>query len=160
ASEASGPSRLAPIPRRVGRACEPDSKYCQTPAMLRIEDSDRVRTLTLDRPEALNAFNEALYDEVTDALIAANEDPRIAGVLMTGAGRAFSAGADLFEMARHASDPDFHPGRHGFIGMLDCLIDYEKPFLLAINGLGLGIGATIIGFADLVFMASTARLRC
>ena len=44
--------------------------------------------------------------------------------------------------------------------MLDQLIDYEKPFLLAINGIGLGIGATIIGFADLVFMSSTARLRC
>src|SRR5207248_5030309 len=65
-----------------------------------------------------------------------------------------------FEMARHASDPDFSPGRHGFVGMLDQLIDYEKPFLLAINGIGLGIGATIIGFADLVFMSSTARLRC
>ena len=128
--------------------------------MLRIDDSDRVRTLTLDRPEALNAFNEALYDEVTDALITAHDDPGVAVVLMTGAGRAFSAGADLFEMARHASDPDFKPGRHGFVGMLDRLIDYEKPFLLAINGIGLGIGATIIGFADLVFMSSTARLRC
>ena len=59
---------------------------------LHIEDENRVRTLTLNRPEALNAFNEALYDATAEALLAAAEDPEVAVVLITGAGRAFSAG--------------------------------------------------------------------
>jgi enoyl-CoA hydratase/carnithine racemase len=128
--------------------------------MLRSEDSDRVRVLTLDRPEALNAFNEALYDALTDALAAALDDPSVAVVVLTGEGRAFCAGTDLLEMAQRTTDPAFVPGRHGFPGLIDGLIAFEKPLVLAINGLGLGIGATIIGHSDLVFMSSTARLRC
>lgn len=128
--------------------------------MLRSEDSDRVRVLTLDRPEALNAFNEALYDALTDALATALDDASVAVVVLTGAGRAFCAGTDLLEMARRATDPAFVPGRHGFIGLVDGLIAFDKPLLLAINGVGLGIGATIIGLSDLAFMSSAARLRC
>jgi enoyl-CoA hydratase/carnithine racemase len=128
--------------------------------MLRSDDSERVRVLTLDRPEALNAFNEALYDALTDALAAAAADPAVAVVVLTGAGRAFCAGTDLLEMAQRATDPNFVPGRHGFIGLIDGLIAFDKPLLLAINGLGLGIGATIIGLSDLAFMSNTARLRC
>jgi enoyl-CoA hydratase/carnithine racemase len=128
--------------------------------MLQIQDDARVRTLTLDRPDALNAFNEALYDATTDALLAAAEDPSVAVVVLTGNGRAFCAGTDLLEMASRGSDPDFVPGRHGFPGLIDALTVFPKPLLLAVNGLGVGIGATITGFADLVFMASSARLRC
>jgi len=128
--------------------------------MLHSNDSDRVRVLTLDRPEALNAFNEALYDELTDALAAALEDSAVAVVVLTGAGRAFCAGTDLLEMAQRVADPAFVPGRHGFVGLIDGLIAFDKPLLLAINGLGLGVGTTIIGLADLVFMSETARLRC
>ncbi len=65
---------------------------------LHIADENRVRTLTLDRPEALNAFNEALYDATADALLAAADDPEVAVVIITGTGRAFSAGQDLTEM--------------------------------------------------------------
>jgi enoyl-CoA hydratase/carnithine racemase len=128
--------------------------------MLSRDDSERVRVLTLERPEALNAFNEALYDALTDALAEALEDPGVAVVVLTGAGRAFCAGTDLLEMARRATDPAFVPGRHGFLGLVDGLIAFDKPLLVAINGLGLGIGATIIGLSDLAFMSSTARLRC
>jgi enoyl-CoA hydratase/carnithine racemase len=128
--------------------------------MLRSEDTDRVRVLTLDRPEALNAFNEALYDALTDALADALEDPAVAVVVLTGEGRAFCAGTDLIEMAQRASGPGFVPGRHGFPGLIDGLIAFDKPLLLAINGLGLGIGATIIGLSDLAFMSTAARLRC
>ncbi len=128
--------------------------------MLQIEDHARVRTLTLDRPEALNAFNEALYDATTEALRAAADDPAVAVVLLTGSGRAFSAGTDLLEMHDRATNPDFAPGTHGFLGLIDALADFPKPLLCAINGVGLGIGATVLGFADLAFMSTTARLKC
>lgn len=127
---------------------------------LTIDDNRRVRTITLDRPEALNAFNEELYDATTDALRAAAFDPEVAVVLLTGNGRGFSAGTDLLEMHARATDPDFVPGRHGFVGLLDALVDFPKPLICAVNGVGLGIGATILGFADLAFMSSTAKLKC
>lgn len=128
--------------------------------MLQVSDERRVRTLTLDRPEALNAFNEALYDALADALLEAAEDPGVAVVLLTGSGRGFSAGTDLLEMHRIATDPAFERGRHGFPGLVDALVDFPKPLVVAVNGVGLGIGATILGFADLAFMSSTARLKC
>lgn len=125
-----------------------------------IADENRVRTLTLNRPDALNAFNEALYDATTDALNAAAEDPEIAVVLITGAGRAFCAGQDLTEMAARITDPGFAAGAHGFPGLLDALAAFPKPLICAVNGVGVGLGTTILGFADLAFMSSAARLKC
>jgi len=127
---------------------------------LLIHDENRVRTLTLDRPDALNAFNEALYDATAEALLEAAADPSVAVVLLTGNGRAFSAGTDLLEMHQLATDPEFERGKHGFLGLLDALVAFPKPLICAVNGLGLGIGATILGFADLAFMSSTAKLKC
>jgi len=128
--------------------------------MLTISDDARVRTLMLNRPDALNAFNEALYDALTIALRQAADDPAIAVVLITGAGRAFSAGTDLLEMGERVTNPDFVGGEYGFTGLIDALAAFDKPLVLAINGLGLGIGLTIIGFADLAFMSTEARLKC
>lgn len=127
---------------------------------LQIDDDKRVRTLTLNRPEALNAFNEALYDATAEALLGAADDPEVAVVLLTGAGRGFSAGTDLAEMQARITDPDFTPGRHGFIGLINALSAFPKPLICAVNGVGVGIGATILGYADLAFMSSTARLKC
>jgi enoyl-CoA hydratase/carnithine racemase len=127
---------------------------------LQIRDENRVRHLTLDRPDALNAFNEALYDATAEALLAAAVDPVVAVVLFTGNGRGFSAGTDLLEMHRIATDPTFERGAHGFPGLIDALVAFPKPLVVAINGVGLGIGCTIIGFADLAFMSSAARLKC
>ncbi|NKR29326.1 enoyl-CoA hydratase/isomerase family protein [Rhodococcus hoagii] len=124
-----------------------------------VEDNARVRTLTLDRPEALNAFSEVLYDATTEALLGAADDPTVAVVLLTGNGRAFSAGTDLREMQALNTDPDYQRGKHGFNGLVDALAAFPKPLICAVNGLALGAGATILGFADLTFMADTARLR-
>ena len=127
---------------------------------LQISDLNRVRTITLDRPEALNAFNEALYDATTDALIDAAADPAVAVVLLTGNGRGFSAGTDLLEMHERATNPDFVAGKHGFLGLLDALVAFPKPLVCAVNGVGLGIGMTILGYADLAFMSTAAKLKC
>ena len=129
--------------------------------MLRIDDADRVRTITLDRPDALNAFNEALYDATTEALMDAAADPGVAVLVITGTGRSFSAGTDVLEMAARTTDPgSFQAGTHGFPGLVDQLIAFPKPLLCAVNGMALGIGATMLGFADLVLMSIEARVRC
>src|SRR5689334_12091611 len=129
--------------------------------MLQTSDDGRVRVLTLDRPDALNAFNEALYDAATEALLAAAADPGIAVLVLTGSGRAFSAGTDVVEMAARTTNPDtVQPGEHGFPGLIDQLAAFPKPLLCAVNGLALGIGATLLGYAELVFMSTDARVRC
>ena len=127
---------------------------------LQISDDNGVRTLTLDRPEVLNAFDEALYGETQRALRAAAADPEVAVVLLTGAGRAFSAGNDLNEMQARITDPDSFAAESHFPGMIDALADFPKPLICAVNGVGVGIGTTILGYADLVFMSSTAKLKC
>lgn len=125
-----------------------------------IADENRVRTLTLNRPEALNAFNESLYDATTEALTDAAADPGVAVVMITGAGRAFSAGQDLTEMQARITDPGFRSGKYGFTGLIDALGSFSKPLICVVNGLGVGLGATLLGFADLAFMSTTARLKC
>lgn len=127
---------------------------------LLIDDEHRVRTLTLNRPEALNAFNEALYDATTQALLDAAEDPAVSVVLLTGSGRGFSAGTDLAEMQARITDPRFEEGRYGFRGLIEALAGFPKQLICAVNGVGVGIGTTILGYADLAFMSATARLKC
>ena len=127
--------------------------------MIRIDDDERVRTLTLDRPDKLNAFNDALYDATAAALADAAADPAVAVVVITGTGRAFSTGTDITEMSSLATGEDSGES-HGFPGLVDQLVAFPKPLLCAVNGLALGIGATILGYADLVFMSTEARVRC
>jgi enoyl-CoA hydratase/carnithine racemase len=93
-------------------------------------------------------------------LLDAAADPSVAVVLLTGNGRGFSAGTDLLEMHRIATDPTFERGRHGFPGLVDGLDAFTKPLVVAVNGIGVGIGCTVLGFADLAFMSSEARLKC
>ncbi|TRW82434.1 enoyl-CoA hydratase/isomerase family protein [Mycolicibacterium sp. 018/SC-01/001] len=126
---------------------------------LRISDDNRVRTIVLDRPEALNAFTEELYLATATALDEASADPEVAVVIVTGAGRAFSAGNDLKEMQARIADGSYSGGSN-FPRMITALADLTKPLICAVNGVGVGIGTTILGYADLVFMSSTARLKC
>jgi enoyl-CoA hydratase/carnithine racemase len=123
-----------------------------------VEDDGRVRTLVLNRPDALNAFSEELYRLTTAALAEAAASPDVAVVVITGTGRAFSAGTDVTEMAARARDGSDVPSR--FPALITELTDFPKPLICAVNGLALGIGVTLLGFADLVFMSETARVRC
>jgi len=125
--------------------------------ILRIDTSGRIRTLTLNRPAALNAFNDALYRALGRALQDAAADSTIAVVILTGEGRAFSAGQDLAGLA----DGRTHEQRQidGFGLFIEALESFPKPLIAAVNGLGVGIGMTMLPHCDLVLMADTARLR-
>lgn len=129
------------------------------PAMIDVTDEGRVRTITLRRPEAKNAMDTAMWDGATEALLAARDAAGVAVVVFTGSGDSFSAGQDVIEMGRLAMGESIE-ARHGFPGLTKALIDFPKPLVLAVNGMGLGFGATILGLADLVFMAESARLKC
>lgn len=128
---------------------------------LLVEDRDGVRILTLNRPDALNAFNTPLYDACAAAFHEASARDDIACVVLTGNGRAFSAGQDLGEMAGidpSASGRGDDPGP-GFPRFIDTVAAFEKPLLAAVNGLGVGIGLTVLLHSDLVLISKTARLR-
>jgi enoyl-CoA hydratase/carnithine racemase len=128
--------------------------------ILQIENHGRARVLTLNRPDALNAFNNELYHAAGAALREAEGDKNVACIVITGAGRAFSAGQDLGEMSRvDTSSPSESDMAHGFPVFLDTLAQFPKPVIAAVNGLGVGIGLTMLLHCDVVFMAETARLR-
>lgn len=126
-------------------------------SLVAAETEGRVRTLTLNRPDRLNAFNDALYDAFASALRDAADDPQVAVVIVTGAGRAFSAGQDLGELGNR---PQYSDGNaHGFQPFMDTLQTFPKPLIAAVNGIGVGIGLTMLLHCDYVFMANSARLR-
>jgi enoyl-CoA hydratase/carnithine racemase len=124
--------------------------------MITTDDRDGVRTITLDRPEALNAFDTALYRATGAAIDDARADDTVKVVVVTGAGRAFSAGQDLKELERIAAGETYESG---FPALLDALCEFDKPLVAAVNGVAVGIGFTMLAHCDLVIVADGARLR-
>jgi enoyl-CoA hydratase/carnithine racemase len=115
-----------------------------------------VALLTLSRPKQRNAFNNQMYDELRDALRGAQESDTVRVVVVTGAPGAFSGGQDLGEMAHPPADES---GEHGFGPFMDRLCQFDKPLLAAVNGVGVGIGLTMLLHCDIVYIAEGARLR-
>lgn len=141
-------------------------RLCQHRAMVvTTTDHGRVRTVTIDRPDALNAMNNDVFSGIRDALEEATNDDGVAVVIITGSGRAFSAGQDMVEMlgtSEKASDGDSGedaPRVHQFPAMLERLTTFPKPIIAAVNGLGVGIGMTMLAHCDLVLMAADAKVR-
>ena len=125
--------------------------------VLLTEDRGRIRILTFNRPQAKNAFNDDLYDAVSQALRDAAEDGGVAVVVLTGAGSAFSAGQDLSEMAKERTAEE--AATTGFRPFVDTLQSFPKPLIAAVNGVAVGIGVTMLLHCDLVFAAEQSRFR-
>jgi enoyl-CoA hydratase/carnithine racemase len=123
---------------------------------VRVADDARVRTITFDRPDVLNAFDTALYRATADALDAARDDDTVHVVVLTGAGRAFSAGQDLGEMGKLAAGEG---GTSGFPALLDALGRFDKPLVAAVNGVAIGVGFTMLSQCDHVLATDDARFR-
>jgi enoyl-CoA hydratase/carnithine racemase len=115
-------------------------------------DDDGVLLLTLNRPRKKNAFNNEQWLAFRDALITANTDPRVACVVITGAGSDFSSGVDLNDFA----DAD---GEHPFESSAKALVDFDKPVVSAARGVAVGGGATLLLHTDVVYVGSSLRLR-
>jgi enoyl-CoA hydratase/carnithine racemase len=118
-----------------------------------------VRVITFDRPEVRNAFDTAMYLEVTDALRAADDDDALGAVVLTGRDPAFTSGQDLAEMAAIATGTAVEGAGQGFVGLLDTVSTLSIPLLAAVNGVAVGLGFTILAHCDLVLVEASARLR-
>jgi enoyl-CoA hydratase/carnithine racemase len=121
-----------------------------------VDDRDAVRTVTFNRPEAKNAFDLSMWERAHDALQGACHDDGIGAVVLTGAGDAYTAGADVSSL----SDPEIRPrNKAAFDAFLATLESFPKPLLAAVNGVAVGIGLTMLAHCDLVLVSSTARFR-
>jgi enoyl-CoA hydratase/carnithine racemase len=130
--------------------------------VLHIDDTDRVRLLTLDRPEARNALDTEHYHALADAFDDAAARLDVAVVVLTGSAGAFCAGQDLAEMGRlgdRTTATDDDRGGHGFARFVEALGVFPKPVIAAVNGVAVGLGVTMLPYCDLVFVADDARFR-
>ena len=116
-----------------------------------------VLLITLNRPERKNAFNHQMWCDLRDALAAAQDNDAVRVVVVTGAGDAFSAGQDLSEM--RSGSPVESGAEHGFSSFMDRLCIFDKPLIAAVNGVGVGIGLTLLLHCEYVYIARGARLR-
>ena len=121
-----------------------------------VEDHEHVRLVTFNRPEAKNAFDRSMWEGAHRALHDVCHDDGIGAVVFTGAGDAYTAGADVKAMG----DPDERmKSKVAFDAFLATLESFPKPLLAAANGVAVGIGLTMLAHCDLVFVSRNARLR-
>ena len=124
---------------------------------VRVEKLDGIATVTLDRPDKLNALSGEMYHALADAFTALGTDDEARCVIVTGAGRAFCAGGDIGSMGGH----DIVAGRRrsqDHQRMIKALHNLEKPVIAAVRGPAAGIGASIALACDLIVASETAYL--
>ncbi|NRA29869.1 MAG: enoyl-CoA hydratase [Parvularculaceae bacterium] len=122
---------------------------------LETELEDRVLVIRLSRPEALNALNKALMDEMTDALRAADADPKVSCIIITGSEKAFAAGADIKEMADKTATEAY---LEDFItANWEEVTRVRKPVIAAVAGYALGGGCELAMMCDFIIAADNAK---
>jgi enoyl-CoA hydratase/carnithine racemase len=124
-----------------------------------VNPASGVRVIAFNRPEVRNAFDTAMYLEVTQALLQADADESVNAVVLTGRGAGFTSGQDLAEMAAIATGTAVEGAGQGFIGLLSALCGLSVPLLAAVNGVAVGLGFTILAHCDLVLVDESARFR-
>lgn len=118
---------------------------------------DGVLTLTLNRPAALNAWNLAMRQEMKTAIGQLRDRRDVRCVLITGAGRAFSAGGDVKEMDPNRTPDAIRDRLRGFLqDVVRPLIDLETPVVAAVNGLAVGAGMSLALAADIVLASRSS----
>jgi 2-(1,2-epoxy-1,2-dihydrophenyl)acetyl-CoA isomerase len=121
-----------------------------------------VATITLNRPDKLNAYTVRMGVELVDAFRSLRDDPQVRSIILTGAGRGFCAGVDLEALgAMQSGAPSSGPklGEEEFVrGFAAELLAFPKPVIAAINGAAIGVGVTMVLPCDLRVAADTAKL--
>jgi len=124
---------------------------------LQVERSGRVLTVTLNRPEALNAIDATLHEELSRVFTDIDRDDEAGVVVLTGAGKAFCAGGDLKWMANlHGQPAAFSEVMRNDRRIQTSLLDLEKPIIARVPGPAIGLGASLALFCDFVYATPRA----
>jgi 2-(1,2-epoxy-1,2-dihydrophenyl)acetyl-CoA isomerase len=127
------------------------------PAVVRYEVSDAIATITLDRPDALNALTVPMKIELLAALRSVARDPGVRAVVLTGAGRAFCAGQDLKERLEPDAAPLAVEVRERYNPIVAAMRSLDQPIVGAINGVAAGAGASLAFACDIRVAAESAN---
>jgi enoyl-CoA hydratase/carnithine racemase len=136
-----------------------DEPRYDLPAVIDVEADGPIRIIRLNRPDALNATNHELHRALADLFPQIDADTEARAVVLTGAGRAFSAGGDFGYIDELTRDDDLRrqtlvDGRRIVTGMVECRV----PIVAAVNGPAVGLGCSLVALSDIVFMAESAHL--
>ncbi len=128
---------------------------------IKVEKADKLATVTLNRPDSLNAVNPQLHHELERIWVDLSEDSDVNAILLTGAGKAFCAGGDVKGMAARSGGEEkqrrFNLSPAGGRRLIQNLLEVEQPIIGAINGDAVGLGATIALFCDVIVASEKAR---
>jgi enoyl-CoA hydratase/carnithine racemase len=121
-------------------------------------DAEGVLLVTLNRPRKKNAFNEAQWDALAASLDQARQDPRVAVVVLTGAGGNFSSGVDLGSFSEKR-EPRADGKPSAFFAAVDAIFAFDRPLLAAVAGTAIGGGCTIAVASDIAYAGESLRMR-
>lgn len=118
-----------------------------------VEDEAGVRLITINRPHKKNAITKAMYAAMAEAVNSAQADDDLRVVLFTGAGDAFTAGNDMVDFVSSGGNMDDDAP---VVRFLHAILNAKKPLMAAVNGLAIGVGATMLLHCDLVYASDNA----
>ena len=127
---------------------------------LKVEKQDKVMTITLNAPESMNAFSAEMHYSMSRIWEDVQDDPEVNVVVLTGAGRAFSAGGNVIAMQQKIDRPELWDAtslpeaKRIIFRMLEC----DKPVIARVNGHAVGLGATVALMCDIIIAADTAKI--
>ncbi len=127
-----------------------------------IEKNEGIIVITFNRPDTRNALFRPMHREVEDVFAEVAEDGEVKAIVLTGAGRAFSAGGDIRDMHERADGGFYIPNRlrgimRGGRRLVLNMLNIEIPIIAAVNGPAIGLGATIALFSDIIIASERAR---
>jgi len=130
--------------------------YKPTPYLI-VEKEGPVAVLTINNPDMMNAFVDDLHEAMREIWWDLSEDDSVRAVVVTGAGKAFSAGGDIPGFIKSYTDPEHRrKSLRGAKRLMEAQVEFPKPVVAAVNGAAVGLGCNIALCCDIVFMADTA----
>jgi len=137
-----------------GSNCTGDASGAEQFKFVKVERQGRVGIVTLNRPDSLNALSDALISDLARAITMFNKDDGVGCIVMTGAGRAFAAGADIKEMT---SASFYQMSQHDKLEPWSAISGSKLPIVAAVNGIAFGGGCEIAMMCDIIVASENAQ---
>lgn len=130
---------------------------------LLVDKKDQILTITLNRPERLNAVDEVMHGELEEVFATVGRDGEVSAVVVTGAGRGFCSGGDVRAMDERGGAIALQDRPLGAVSqsgrrLIHNMLWVEQPLICALNGVAAGLGATIALFCDIIYASDQARI--